>query len=70
LAQRLPVVLLTGTEALADSGRVVPEGFERCIEHADVPGKLLTAIRRYRRLGTAVMTPTFCRIEGLCGSLV
>jgi CheY-like chemotaxis protein len=67
LAHRLPVVLLTGTEALADSGQAVREGIERCIEHADVPGKLLTAIRRYRRLGTGVMTPIFCRIEGLCG---
>ncbi|MEE8164712.1 MAG: hypothetical protein V3T64_04015, partial [Myxococcota bacterium] len=67
LAHRLPVVVLTGTEALVDSGQVVREGFERCFEHADVPGKLLTAIRRYRRLGTGVMTPTFCRIEGLCG---
>ena len=67
LAHRLPVVVLTGTEALADSGPGLDQGLERCIEHADVPGKLLTAIRRYRRLGTGVMTPTFCRIEGLCG---
>ena len=67
LAHRLPVVVLTGTETLAGSGRALREGIERCIEHADVPGKLLTAIRRYRRLGTGVMSPTFCRIEGLCG---
>ena len=67
LAHRLPVVVLTGTEALVDSGQAVRDSFERCIEHADVPGKLLAAIRRYRRLGTGVMTPTFCRIEGLCG---
>jgi hypothetical protein len=32
-----------------------------------VPGKLLSAIRRSRRLGTGVMTPLFCRIKGLCG---
>jgi len=67
LAHRLPVVVLTGTEALAELDVDREPGVERCIEHADVPGKLLTAIRRYRRLGTGVMTPTFCRIEGLCG---
>lgn len=67
LAHRLPVVVLTGTETLPDAGTEVLEGLERCIEQADVPGKLLTAIRRYRRLGTGVMTPTFCRIEQLCG---
>jgi DNA-binding NtrC family response regulator len=66
LAHRLPVVVLTGTEALLEADIEVREGVERCIESADVPGKLLSAIRRYRRLGTAIMTPTFCRIERLC----
>ena len=51
-----------GTEALLDASSGIREGLERCIEHADVPGKLLTAMRRYRRLGTGVMSPTFCRI--------
>jgi len=67
LAHRIPVVVLTGTEALVDPNAEVREGVEQCLQHADVPGKLLSAIRRYRRLGTGVMTPTFCRIEGLCG---
>jgi len=68
LAHRLPVVVLTGTESLLEAGAGMRDGLERCMEHADVPGKLLTAIRRYRRLGTGVMTPTFCRIERLCGA--
>lgn len=65
LAHRLPVVLLTGTEALIEAGRDCREQVDHCIEHADIPRKLLQAIRRYRRLGAAVMRPTFCRIEGL-----
>lgn len=67
LAHRIPVVVLTGTEALIDPSTEIRAGIERCLEHADVPGKLLSAIRHYRRLGTGVMTPIFCRIEGLCG---
>jgi DNA-binding NtrC family response regulator len=66
LAHRLPVVVLTGTEALLEAGNDVRENLERCIENADVPGKLLSAIRHYRRLGTGVMTPIFCRLERLC----
>ena len=66
LAHRLPVVVLTGTETLVEAGSDVRDSLERCMEQADVPGKLLSAIRRYRRLGTGVMTPTFCRIEQLC----
>jgi CheY-like chemotaxis protein len=68
LAHRLPVVVLTGTEALLDPDSELREGLERCIENADVPGKLLSAIRHYRRLGTGVMTPIFCRLERLCGA--
>ena len=67
LAHRLPVVVLTGTEGIPDTRASLDEELDRDLEHADVPGKLLTAIRRYRRLGTAIMTPTFCRITGLCG---
>ncbi len=66
LAHRLPVVVLTGTEALEDETVHLCEGLRACIEHADVPGKLLSAIRRSRRLGTGVMAPLFCRLEGLC----
>ena len=65
LAHRLPVVVLTGTEEL-DEASDAREGLKDCIEHADVPSKLLSAIRRSRRLGTGVMSPLFCRIEGLC----
>ena len=60
LAHRLPVVVLTGTEGLATQAC----DLARCVEHADVAGKLLTAIRRSRRLGTGVHTPSFCRLEG------
>ena len=67
LAHRLPVVILTGTEALAEAGAEIREKLRTCVEDADVPGKLLSAIRRSRRLGTGVMTPIFCRLEGLCG---
>jgi DNA-binding NtrC family response regulator len=67
LAHRLPVVVLTGTEELDEPDAKICKGLKDCIEQADVPGKLLSAIRRSRRLGTSVMTPLFCRIEGLCG---
>jgi DNA-binding NtrC family response regulator len=65
LAHRLPVVVLTGTEAVAASGGPsLRERFAVCVERSDVAGKLLSAIRRARRLGTGVMTPIFCRLEG------
>ena len=67
LAHRLPVVVLTGTEALEGGASPIHMGLEACVEQADLPGKLLSAIRRSRRLGTGVMAPLFCRIEGLCG---
>ncbi|HKK52436.1 MAG TPA: response regulator [Myxococcota bacterium] len=67
LAHRLPVVVLTGMEVFSEIGaRSRCQGLGACIENADVPGKLLWAIRRSRRLGTGVMSPIFCRIEGLC----
>lgn len=69
LAHRLPVVVLTGTESCptpepsnAESLRPLLKG---CIERAELPGKLLGAIRRARRFGTGVMAPIFCRIEGI-----
>jgi len=62
------VVVLTGTEALLEANSEALDGLERCIESADVPGKLLSAMRRYRRLGTGVMTPTFCRLEQVCSA--
>ena len=67
LAHRLPVVVLTGMEVFAEPGGAGCSGLDACIENADVPGKLLSAIRRSRRLGTGVMPPIFCRIPGLCG---
>jgi DNA-binding NtrC family response regulator len=69
LSHRLPVVVLTGIEDLereTPPATRVRRGLRACIEHADLPGKLLAAIRRSRRLGTGVMGPLFCRIEGLC----
>jgi CheY-like chemotaxis protein len=67
LAHHLPVVVLTGgTEALEDGPSPIRAGVKACVELADVPGKLLSAIRRSRRLGTGVMAPLFCRIAGLC----
>jgi DNA-binding NtrC family response regulator len=67
LAHRLPVVVLTGTEAIESMGEDVGRRLSDCIEHADISGKLLAAIRRSRRFGTGVMSPIFCRLEGLCG---
>ena len=67
LAHRLPVVVLTGTESLIGIGETLRSSLKACIEEADVPGKLLSAIRRSRRLGTGLMSPVFCRIEGLSG---
>lgn len=66
LAHRLPVVVLAGTEGLAEPGRASDRELKSCVEHADIPGKLLQAMRRARRLGTGCFTPIFCRIEGLC----
>jgi len=69
LAHRLPVVVLTGTEALGESASSDCTGLKARVEQADVPAKLLNAIRRSRRLGTGVMAPIFCRIEDLCASV-
>lgn len=66
LAHRLPVVVLTGTEGFGDPASPLGRGLEASVEHAHVPATLLSAIRRSRRLGTGVMAPLFCRIEGLC----
>ena len=66
LAHRLPVVVLTGTETFEKDSSSIRGGLQACIDQADLPGKLLSAIRRSRRLGTGVMAPLFCRIEGLC----
>ncbi len=65
LSHRLPVVVLTGTEELERADPSVRTGLKACIDQADLPAKLLSAIRRSRRFGTGVMTPLFCRIEGL-----
>jgi len=65
LAHRLPVVVLTGTEPLDRADEDMRSRLARCVQDADVAGKLLSAIRRARRLGTGVMTPIFCRLEGL-----
>ena len=66
LAHRLPVVVLTGTEELREPDSSACKSLKACIERANVPGKLRSAIRHSRRLGTGVMAPLFCRIEGLC----
>lgn len=67
LATRLPVVVLTGTEIAVTPGGEPAKRLRDCVEQADLPGKLLTAIRRSRRLGTGVMTPFFCRLERFDG---
>jgi DNA-binding NtrC family response regulator len=67
LAHRLPVVVLTGTETLDEDASSIRRGLRDCIEQADLPRKLMSAIRRSRRFGTGVMEPLFCRIEGLRG---
>jgi DNA-binding NarL/FixJ family response regulator len=68
LAHRLPVVVLTGTQGLDEVAveAALREGLRAGIEQADVPGKLMSAIRRARRFGTGVMAPIFCRIDCLC----
>ncbi len=65
LAHRLPVVVLTGTEAVDPAVPTLRDRLSACVDRSDVAGKLLAAIRRGRRLGTGVMTPIFCRLEGL-----
>ena len=70
LAHRLPVVVLTGTETYPApeepcEAEALRPRLKGCIERAELPGKLLGAIRRARRFGTGVMAPTFCRIEGI-----
>ncbi len=67
LAHHLPVVVLTGTELLGEPDANLRKSLKTCIERADIPGRLLSAIRHSRRLGTGSMTPLFCRIDGLCG---
>jgi CheY-like chemotaxis protein len=66
LAHRLPVVVLTGTESALELGDDLRSRLRTCLDRANVPSKLLSAIRRSRRLGTGVMSPVFCRLEGLC----
>lgn len=66
LAHRLPVVVLTGTEGLAEEGGLSRERIEGCASHANMASTLLSTIRRSRRLGTGILTPVFCRLEGLC----
>ena len=65
-AHRLPVVVLTGTEAIESLGDDLRSRLSDCIEGSDISGKLMAAIRRSRRFGTGVMSPVFCRLEGLC----
>lgn len=65
LAHRLPVVVLTGTETLDRADAGVRTRLASCVREADVAGKLLKAIQRARRLGTGVMSPMFCRLDGL-----
>jgi len=67
LAHRLPVSRTTGTEELEGAPRDLRDLIRERLVQADLPRKLLSAIRRARRLGTGVMTPEFCRLERLCG---
>lgn len=67
LAHRLPVVVLTGTESIESTGENLRSRIRECVEHADVARKLISAIKRSRRLGTGVMTPIFCRLGSACG---
>ncbi len=49
--------------AVGDVDEPTRRRLRECIRHADIAGKLLSAIRRSRRLGTGVMSPIFCRLE-------
>jgi len=53
-SQRVPVVVLTGTEAEASA--------EERLDRAELPRTLLAAIRRHRRLGCTGCEPVICRI--------
>jgi CheY-like chemotaxis protein len=70
IVSRLPVVLLSGTESLR--ARLVVEGSGSAaapaselleLEEVDLPGTLIQTLRRARRLGTAPVSPVFCRLE-------
>lgn len=64
LALRLPVVVLTGTEAY--DARVTPADrslLRARLEDAGLPAVLVRTLRRARRLGGAVIPPVFCRLD-------
>lgn len=70
LAARLPVVLLSGTASLeaglaAEAGMPIgaPVSERLELEEVDLPGLLIQTLRRARRLGTAPVSPVFCRLE-------
>jgi DNA-binding NtrC family response regulator len=69
LAHRLPVVVLTGTEGFdeIEVAAAIRTGLHTGIDQADLPGKVMSAIRRARRFGTGMTAPIFCRIDCLCG---
>jgi DNA-binding NtrC family response regulator len=70
MAQRLPVVLLTGTADgrlthPANAAAVANLPIRRRLERADIPATILRAIRRHRRVGAGGAGPVFCRIPGV-----
>ncbi|MBY0399037.1 hypothetical protein K2X89_01995 [Myxococcota bacterium] len=73
LATRLPVVALSGTEALVVAGssaaidardRLLQDDLlsER-LEAAELPALLMRTRRRARRLGAMALSPVFCRFD-------
>jgi DNA-binding NarL/FixJ family response regulator len=63
LATRLPVVTLSGTEALPADHAASSHGLRSRLEEADLPAVLFRTRRRARRLGAVALAPVFCRLE-------
>jgi len=67
IAQRLPVIVLTGTQDRTLATRAAEAGAEehlvkQCVDGAELPATILRAIKRHRRLGGGASDPIVCRI--------
>ncbi len=64
LATRLPVIVMTGARASGDAPSTTTDEvvFKQRFDRADLPGAILRAIDRHRRLGSVGQGPVICRI--------